>query len=688
MVLFISMDYLDFILNKYKLYPEFNYDKEVTQKVWEFLKETLPRLGYEEREGQENMALDICEAIVDNKHIMIEAGVGIGKSYAYLVPLMYYNKLIQMPVIVSTSTILLQEQLIKDIENLSKVLYIYPEIVLAKGMSHFVCKDRAFDCLNRNKKYTQKYPWLENWIEDVKNGDRTKLPMQLNDSFWNKINVDNCKYGGCEYKFECCFVKRRNSMINTNGIILCNHDLLTVDIQKKNKNQRPILSNDVKLIVIDEAHNLEDKVRNSLKQEWSFRNCSKVIEDAIFFISKTYSYDNMDGGTAELLEEVYKELWEQVQAQYSNLKSDIGDIERFYINTENIYQKIVLIIQGIEDLNTKVQLYENNLYDNSQDNIIENLENIGEFFRNLIEKESNILFWMELSNKKKSFKDIVIVGCPKELETEINQLFFAEGKPKTILTSATLTNSFEGTNEQRYSYMLKNLGFPIKKDGDLSDPKESPYPYNENSLIYYKENMPHPTKNREMFIEKSVETIIELLSLTNGKTMILFTAKSDMEEVYKNLKNKDLPWKILIQQEGSSQDLIISEFKSNVDSVLLGTGVYWEGISIEGKALTNLIIVRLPFPVPDPIIDYKKSLTKNSLMKVDVPEMLVKLRQGVGRLIRNYTDKGIVTILDSRVSDGSNRPYKNLVWEALPMKIRTNDIEVVKKFVKEKLNLE
>lgn len=685
------MNYIDYIFNKDRLFSEFDFDKEITQKVWDLFVEKFPQLGYESREGQENMALDICETINDDKHIMIEAGVGIGKSYAYLAPLMYYNKLIEKPVLVSTSTILLQEQLVKDIKNISKVLNIYPEIVLAKGMSHFVCNDRAFRYLNRNEKCIKFYPWLKNWIEDIDNGDRTKLPVQLSDSIWNSINVDDCKYVECTYKFECYYVKRRERMLETNGIILCNHDLLVVDIQKKNKKQRPILSKDIKLIAIDEAHNLEDKVRNSLKQEWSFVNCIKAIEESIFFIRRTYKYNNidrMDSEVHKLLEEVYGELWNQVQEQYSNVKSNIGDIERFYINAERVHKKISLIVEIIDDLNTKVQLYGSNMFDNTQDNVIENLENIGEFFQNLTLKNSNMLFWIEARNKKKSFKDIVIVGCPKKMNNEIRKLFFEEGKPQTILTSATLTNSFNGTNEERYSYMIKNLGYPIKNDGELSEPKESPYPYNQNCLIYYKENMPHPTKCRELFIEKCIDTIVELLNFTNGKALILFTAKADMVEVYDKLISKGLPWKMLIQQEGSSQDSIISEFKSNINSVLLGTGVYWEGVSIEGIALSNLIIVRLPFPVPDPIIDYKKSLTTNSLMEVDVPEMLVKLRQGVGRLIRNYTDKGVVTILDSRVSDSSNRPYKNTVWEALPMKIKTNNIDVVKKFVKENINLE
>ena len=142
-----------------------------------------------------------------------------------------------------------------------------------------------------------------------------------------------------------------------------------------------------------------------------------------------------------------------------------------------------------------------------------------------------------------------------------------------------------------------------------------------------------------------------------------------------------------MQQEGSSQDVVISQFKLNIDSVLLGTGVYWEGINIEGRALSNIIIMRLPFPVPDPVIDYKRSLVINPLMEVSVPEMLVKLRQGTGRLIRNNTDKGIITILDPRIGDNSNQPYKSAVWEALPMKKKTNDLNIVKKFIEENIDI-
>ncbi len=131
---------------------------------------------------------------------------------------------------------------------------------------------------------------------------------------------------------------------------------------------------------------------------------------------------------------------------------------------------------------------------------------------------------------------------------------------------------------------------------------------------------------------------------------------------------------------------MFKEFKTDVNSVLLGTGSFWEGISIEGRALSNLIIFRLPFPVPEPIIDYKRSISNDGLMEVSVPEMIIKLKQGIGRLIRNKNDLGIVSIIDSRLGDGVNYPYKQLVWDALPIKNKTNDIKKVESFYEKNTN--
>ena len=232
--------------------------------------------------------------------------------------------------------------------------------------------------------------------------------------------------------------------------------------------------------------------------------------------------------------------------------------------------------------------------------------------------------------------------------------------------------------EEGYKYFIQNTNFPAKK-GIISEPKISPFDYNDHAMIYYTDDMPHPTKYRKQFIEKGIDEIVRLLNISEGKALILFTAKTDMIEVYDKLKER-VPYKILLQNDRTSQSDVIRQFKSDVNSVLLGTGTYWEGISVEGMALSNLIIFKLPFPVPEPIINYKRSIAKDGLMEVSVPEMIIKLKQGIGRLIRSEKDVGIVSIIDSRVGEKANSRYKQMIWDALPIQNRTSDFEEIKQF--------
>lgn len=198
-------------------------------------------------------------------------------------------------------------------------------------------------------------------------------------------------------------------------------------------------------------------------------------------------------------------------------------------------------------------------------------------------------------------------------------------------------------------------------------------------MIYYTEDMPHPSNERKKFIEKGIDEIIRILKISEGKALILFTAKSDMIEVYEGLKDK-VPYRVLMQNGNASQSDTIAEFKLDINSVLLGTGAYWEGISVEGIALSNLIIFKLPFPVPEPIIDYKISICQDGLMEVLVPEMIIKLKQGIGRLIRSKKDFGIISIIDSRVGEKSTAKYKQRIWDALPIKNRTSNFNEIEEF--------
>jgi ATP-dependent DNA helicase DinG len=199
--------------------------------------------------------------------------------------------------------------------------------------------------------------------------------------------------------------------------------------------------------------------------------------------------------------------------------------------------------------------------------------------------------------------------------------------------------------------------------------------------MYVSDKLPIPNKrNRTAYRNAAIKEIVKLLNITEGKALILFTAKDDMQYVFKKLSNMGLPYKIMVQDESTTQERRLEKFQNNVNSVLLGTGTYWEGINIKGESLSQVIIFKLPFPVPDPIVEYKMRKTECPLMDVAVPEMIIKLKQGVGRLIRSSDDKGIVSILDSRVSKSLNTAYREDTLASLPEKNITEDITELEEF--------
>ena len=284
------------------------------------------------------------------------------------------------------------------------------------------------------------------------------------------------------------------------------------------------------------------------------------------------------------------------------------------------------------------------------------------------------LLWIERKGRV-----LELVYCPRNMRDIIQRLYF-KGSIRTVLTSATLTNTTQGSLQDMYAYFIRNTGFPLDGRGFLSEPKPSPFPYDEHTMLYYCDDLPHPTQERSAFIQAGVDRLVDILGISHGKALVLFTAKADLEEVYEALQKRKLPYPILKQQTGPSQEQVLKEFRDNVDSVLLGTGAYWEGIDIKGKSLSNLVIFRLPFPVPDPIIEDKVSMAEDGLMEVRVPEMIIKLKQGIGRLIRSSSDTGIVSIIDPRLRDKPPAKYRDIVWSSLPIHNRTTSIDTLRSF--------
>lgn len=643
-------------------------------QVDSFFIDKMQELKLEERSGQWEMALEIVQGMIDDQHVLVEAGVGIGKTYAYVVPLLYYHKKYGKPIIIATSTIALQEQLANDIKTIEKILDYYPSVFIAKGQSHFLCINRLEQYFV-GKEDTEEYIYYE---EICRGGyERSNWNMDIPDQIWNRINVSTfnpvtCRQT-CPHKDRCFYYQLRIELKDTNGFILCNQDLLAMNMKKRSRGNTEIFVSDYEYIVIDEVHNLESRIRNAHTIAVSYSECKKLMWD----LSRN---NKRMGGLLDkrieycltLLDRVFSNLLVQVKEQDKNAIKEDKEIEKYYVN--NSIKELCDLVKTLNDIIEVASLdfgMEDTYRTRGEDETLEKLEEQYDFFYSLSKNVSNDIFWMTVNTKKRN--GIIVYKCPKNVNEITERLLFSSEHFKTIMTSATVSSG-----ESNYDYFIANTNLPLDNTM-VCDSKESPFDYDSHAIIYYTENLPHPSSERVAFIEKGVDEVINLLNITEGKALILFTAKRDMIEMYTKLKER-VPYKILIQKSGSSQNDVIAEFKADTNSVLLGTGSYWEGISIEGKTLSNLIIFRLPFPVPEPIIDYKRSISKDGLMDVSVPEMIIKLKQGIGRLIRNKNDSGIVSIIDPRLGDNSNVPYKQLTWDALPIKNRTNDIERAKEF--------
>lgn len=660
----------------YSIFKEYNRDqKKLTKYKAEKLFEKIEKYfddyekyGLQQREGQVDMAYSIHQAIESGEHLVIEAGVGIGKSYAYLIPLIYYHQLTGKSFIISTSTIALQEQLEKDIEYLSRQLDIYIDVVVAKGKNNFLCLNKLENYINHNMNMIDKF--------DIKKQDRKDYP-NIKDNIWKEVNVDVCSYAKCQNCSKCEFYKRRNLMRNIEGAIICNHDLLIEELSREISYGKPLLKN-VDIVVCDEAHNLENKVRSYNTKEMNINRVKEPLKYAINLLESRkyyeYNYNKLESKINQLNNYINQNIEKQIKKLHRE-GIELEDCNGLnFIFSKNIINLSCELCQDIRSVQDSLYTF----ISKGIDDVEEELNEYYQMFSILSKgKDNNYLFWIEKKGKKNT-----IYYAPKNIDEISYELFFNEehmarlfsSKAKTfIFTSATLS-----TDKEDYTYFLNNIGANKVEEGLIvEESQESPYNYDENALLYCCSDIPNPKEKKE-YLEELVVKIKELIKITNGKTLVLFTSKSDMNYVYDKIGNKIDNINIYIQNDGSSQNIIKEKFKRDKNSVLFSTGIFWEGIDIKGESLSNLIIARLPFPVVDPIMEYKKGIYgEEGFKKVYIPEMLIKLKQGIGRLIRSETDKGIVCILDSRILK-----YQNVIKKSIPIKKFVYSIKDVEKFVK------
>lgn len=623
--------------------------------------ENMKNKGWETRYGQEALMYDVFDAYDSRENLIVEAQVGIGKSFGYLIPGILISKSTKKPLIVTSSSIQLTEQLVNDIKQVEEILHISVDCIVGKGVTNYPCFKEIY------RKNLSKLNLME--ALDIANKGLTKQTVRETNLKWNQISTNNCIMSKCHYKNECAYFKMRNKLKEGNRyirlneykpkVIIVNQDMLMMNFKKLTFGKESLIYDDPCMLIIDEVHNLEEKQR---------ANMTKTINSKTV-INKIKEGANRVGSRSRYLKNI-KMIEDWFNLQKDSAKSEIykngnclstGRVDIKPVSHHQMAKLISMTKEIVEefDVNNIAVFKQSSLVSNEQLEIANNLLTL---FKNLQNNSDKYIFWTEITKQDQ----IDISFCPNNIAETLRKTVFSTSYPVVCL-SATITN--KTNNENSYEYIKEIIGFK----GYEEDIKYNDFPYKE-SRLYIPPNLPKFDKRDVKYYEEIGKHIFELASQNKGGTLILFTAKDDIDGVYNDLSKRKFNKTIYVDDGSKSQNEIIESFKKT-KGVILGTGVFWEGIDLKNELLTLLVIVRLPFPTIDPITKYKITKLNDSNEAVIVPEMIIKLKQGVGRLVRTKQDKGLLVLLDSRM----NKPiykHKEAVLDALPIKNMIHKDEV------------
>ncbi|WP_240326146.1 ATP-dependent DNA helicase [Borrelia miyamotoi] len=628
----------------------------------------------------------ISKAFENEIFLVIEAPTGTGKSLAYLIAAIDFIQKTQEKVIISTASINLQEQLIKkDIESLKKIIPFKMKFGIIKGMRNYLCLRRLKEFERSLLTYTFNKGNLEaliQWAKNTKTGDKDELNF-IDEQIWEEISAspETCSGITCPDENKCFFKKARKKILESD-IIITNHHLLLNDLYIKNeiliakenyendsenndeeKEINLILPN-IKNIIIDEAHYLEEAARTLFSNNFSrigikqiFTKIDKIIKrqniksdyKKNFEIATMLSFENI-----EYIIRIQKDFPSNYRIindthkidSYIQIKTHLKDV---IYNLENYRATIISIIQNIENKIAKIEL----------NRLIRNIELKESLIKNFISENqyTNLCAWIENKNNIPIFKTSEI-----HLGSGLNKIMHKRVK-RIIFTSATMIIN------QSFSYFINQMGLNLSNRNIKTERLPCSFPYKEKSILTVISNIENPNKEEE-FLCQSIQYIKELVILNKGGTLILLTSFKSLEYTGKNIKDfliaNDI--NLFIQGQSPKHKLINSFKQSKKKSVLIGIKNFWEGIDIKGDKLTMVIIPKLPFQNPsDPIFMAKNELAikenENFFTKETLPQAIMKFKQGFGRLIRDPKDYGIIVCFDKRIFE---KTYGTLFLQALP----------------------
>jgi len=618
--------------------------------------------SYECRPEQGKMAEAVNRAFSRERFLIVEAGTGTGKTLAYLIPAVLSGK----RVVISTGTKTLQEQLFfKDVPFIHEKLGYPFKASYMKGRNNYLCR-RRFELFTRQPLLKglddiSHFQALKKWAGRTKTGDRAELKDLPEDlGLWKEVyaSSDTCLGQGCKF-FDQCFITRLRQEAASSDVVIVNHHLFFADLAVRLRGYGEVLPR-YEAVIFDEAHQLEEVATHYFGTTVSNFRFEELARDIRRELTAAKSRD-------ETLSKISGRLFDQA-GQFFDLfrKGESG----YRLRGDWLEGRVVETAASLVQELTLLSAHIGGMKEPSES--FRTLSRRGEELKRQFQEvmalsDHRVVYWCEVRGK-----GVFLHASPVDVSSDLQSQLYTRMKT-AVFTSATL--SAQGN----FRFFKERMGLGGEWGAGMEEMLlDSSFDMESQALLYLPGNLPDP--NHPGFVGRAAEEIEKILKCTEGKAFVLFTSLKNMEEAYRRLRGR-IPFTCFLQGE-RPKTALIQAFKEDIHSVLFATASFWEGVDVQGEALSCVIIDRLPFsrpnePIMEARLDNIASSGGNPFWDYQVPSAIILLKQGLGRLIRTAQDRGVMAILDPRVL---TKNYGKTFLESLPRCPVVQDEEAIGRF--------